>query len=100
AAWREDRRRRTVLRDQRRNAPKRRLLVNQSAHSIACLGVCDRGGHQLGELLEPVFHVGRQTVLRREDGYRTPEAVTDEDRAADSRHDAESSSSLGSDPPC
>ena len=72
-------------RDERRHAPKGRLLVGQPPDLRPRLGVRDRRRHELRERGEPRLGVGRQRLLRRGQRDQAPDAALDDDRRPDGR---------------
>ncbi len=59
------------------------------------LGVGDRRRHQLGEVGQPLFGVGREPLAFRGHRDRAPEAASDDDGAGDGRSDAEPGDGFG-----
>ena len=78
--------RRDFLRDQRRDASQRGLLVGEPCERLACLGVRDRRRDQLGEVVEPRSvsggSVGPLGARRASPPTRSP---VDHDRTRDRR---------------
>jgi hypothetical protein len=70
------------------------LLLGQEGSRLPGLRVRDRGGDELGELLEPALGVGLELVTRI-DGDRTPETAVDDDRTGDLRQVAVGAEELG-----
>ena len=79
----EDLRRRRLVRDERRHAPQRGLLLREATRLGPRLGVRDRRRHQLGELGQPRLGVLWERLLPGRGGDRhAPHAAVDHDRDA------------------
>ena len=75
--------RRHAPRDERRDAPQRRLLVRQPPDLRACLGVRDRCRDELREACDPRIRIRRERlVLDRRRDHHSPQAFVDDDRGA------------------
>ena len=75
----------SIASDERRDTPKRGLLISELCQRLAGLRICDRRRGQLGELLEALIGVGRQRFARVQ-CHRAPEAASDDDRGCHRRH--------------
>jgi hypothetical protein len=76
--------------------PQRRLLVSESVHLCARLGVGDRSCHELGELVETGLGIRWQRpVVGRPGADRAPQAPFHEDRNTYDGADADRARSFG-----
>jgi hypothetical protein len=85
----EDLRLGRLARDERRDAPKRRLLLSQPGQPGAALGIRDGGRQELRELDQARLGVRRQGfLLPGAGGHHAPDAALNDDRRANGRANA------------
>src|SRR6185312_4346995 len=86
-------------RDEYRHSAQRRLLVGESVHLCASLGLGDRSCHELGELVETALGIRWQgRVVGRPGGDGAPQAPFHYDRNTYDGADADRARSFGERP--